>query len=264
MATAPSLSVSCTASTTALLQKAEDLAKKLQVPCIGELSSSSSPYLLFTEDRLELHLHLDGSDSRRPSILSIDFVGGKAGYRHLRNCTINQPLARAVGIKPGFRPTIFDATAGMGGDAFVLACLGCQVTMNERSPVIAALLQDALDRALVHPDTAEICSSRLLLTTGEARTNLLLLAEPPHTVYIDPMYPHRDKSALNSKEMRILRAMVGDDDDSPALLAEALRIAANRIVVKRPKGAAPLAGPAPTHEILMKNSRFDVYLTRHL
>jgi 16S rRNA (guanine1516-N2)-methyltransferase len=264
MATARSLSVSCTASTAALLQKAEDLAKKLRVPCAGDLSPSSGPYLLYTAEGLELHLHLDGSDSRRPSVLFIDFIGGKTGYRRLRNCTINQPLARAVGIKPGFRPTVFDATAGMGGDAFVLACLGCQVTMNERSPVIAALLQDALDRALIHPDTAEICLSRLHLTTGEARKNLPLLAELPHSVYIDPMYPHRGKSALNSKNMRILRAIVGDDDDSPSLLSEALQVATNRVVVKRPKGAASLAGAAPTHQIFMKNSRFDVYLTHHL
>ena len=125
-----------------------------------------------------------GLGSSRISTFFIDFIGGKTGYRHLRNCTINQPLARAAGIRPGFRPTVFDATAGMGGDAFVLACLGCRVVMNERSAVIAALLQDAIDRALVHPETAEIFLHRLSLTTGDARTTMHRAAgAPPYHLY---------------------------------------------------------------------------------
>ena len=81
---------------------------------------------------------------------------------------------------------------------------------------------------------------------------------------MDPMYPHRRKSALNSKEMRMLRIIAGDDDDSPALLEAALKVAGNRVVVKRPKGAPGIGQRPPTHEILMRNSRFDVYLCRHL
>jgi len=264
MATAHSLSVSCTADSTALLQKAEDLAKKLRVPWLAGPSPATGPQLVYTGDRLELRLALDGPGASRISTFFIDFIGGKTGYRHLRNCTINQPLARAAGIRSGFRPTVFDATAGMGGDAFVLACLGCRVVMNERSAVIAALLQDAIDRALVHPETADIFRHRLSLTTGDARTTMHLLPVPPHTIYIDPMYPHRSTSALNSKDMRILRLLVGDDDDSRLLLEEAIRVAMNRVVVKRPKGAPALAENGLSHEITMKNSRFDVYLRPHL
>ena len=56
-------------------------------------------------------------------------------------------LAKAVGIKGNYYPTIVDATAGLGQDAFMLVNYGCQVTMIERSPVIAALLQDGIERA---------------------------------------------------------------------------------------------------------------------
>ena len=57
---------------------------------------------------------------------------------------------RAVGIQPGIRPTLLDATAGLGRDAFVLAELGCTLTLIERQPLIAALLEDGLALSLIH------------------------------------------------------------------------------------------------------------------
>lgn len=263
MATAHPLTVSCTARSATMLQKASELAKKLHLSRI-DVPSSAAMTLVYTDERLELHIAEEDPAFPAANILFIDFLHGKAGYRHAHNCTINQPLARAVGVKPGFRPTVFDATAGLGGDAFVLASLGCTVTMSERSEIIAALLQDALERALADPKTAHIIEDRLSLVVGEARLNMLSPRESPHTIYMDPMYPHRRKSALNSKEMRLLRLIAGDDEDSPALLEEALKVAINRVVVKRPKGAPLVAGKSPTHEIVMKNSRYDVYLCHHL
>lgn len=262
MTAVPSLELSCTASSAALHQKAEALAKKLGLPCAP--APASPPQLVYTERGLELRLQLEGPDTAHASVLFIDFTGGKAGFRHAHSCSIRQPLARAVGIRPGFRPFVFDATAGLAGDAFVLACLGCRVVMHERSPVIAALLADAIERAQLVEPVAAIFRDAIRLVVGDAAKALQQLPEPPDTVYIDPMYPHRRTSALNSKEMRIIRAIVGDDDDSPALLAVALAAAIDRVVVKRPKGAPLLDGRRPSHQVLMKNSRFDVYLTRHL
>ncbi len=246
-----------------MLQKASELAEKLHISPMDSPAAAAMT-LIYSENGLALHTTTDAPPSSTTSILFIDFLHGKAAYRYIHNCTINQPLARAVGIKSGFRPTVFDATAGMGGDAFVLASLGCQVQMSERSPIIAALLQDALDRALVDPKTARVIEDRLVLQVGDARRLMMQLSKAPHTIYMDPMYPHRRKSALNSLEMRLLRLIAGDDDDSPALLQQAIEVASNRVVVKRPKGAPFLAGKVPTHQISMKNGRFDVYLCRHL
>lgn len=262
MTAAPALELSCTASSAALHQKAETLAKKLGLPCTP--APALPPQLVYSDRGLELHLQLKGPDTVSVSVLFIDFTGGKAAFRHARNCSTRQPLARAVGIRPGFRPMVFDATAGMGSDAFVLACLGCRVVMHERSPVVGALLADAIERALQIEPVAAVFRDSIRLIVGDAAETLQQLPEPPDTVYIDPMYPHRRNSALNSKEMRIIRAIVGDDDDSPALLTMALTAATDRVVVKRPKGAPLLGGRRPSHQVLMKNSRFDVYLTRHL
>ena len=81
----------------------------------------------------------------------------------------------------------------------------------------------------------------------------------PHVIYLDPMYPHRKKSALVKKEMRFFRALVGEDEDAGDLLDVALRCATTRVVVKRPRRGESLPGPPPTRTILGKSTRYDVY-----
>ena len=127
----------------------------------------------------------------------------------------------------------------------MLASLGCTVQLIERAPIIAALLRDGLQRAARTPDIGLLVTERLHLITADGRDYLRGLAESqrPEVVYLDPMYPHRQKTALVKKEMRLLRQWVGDDDDAPELLAAALCCAQRRVVVKRPRQAPMLAGP---------------------
>lgn len=262
----PLINVSCTSSSDTILQKARALAKKLGLDFSEQKQCMNKYILTFTEEHLELRVNdtLENSKEKH-SPLFIDFIYGSAGYRHARNCTIKQPLARAVGIKPGFRPNVFDATAGLGNDGFVLACLGSHVILNERSPILGSLLEDAIARGIESDNAAsEILQKRITLLLGDAKNNLQSLSEPPYTVYLDPMYPHSKKSALNKKEMRMIRDIVGDDDDAAELLETALRYARNRVVVKRPKGAERLNNRRPSHVIDMKNSRFDVYMINNI
>lgn len=258
------ITVSCTSLSETILQKAQAQAKNLKIP-YSEPGSCNSRYILnFTDDHLELRITPQGTAADKFNPVVVDFLHGNTAYRHAHNCTIKQPLARAVGIKSGFRPEVFDATAGLGGDGFVLACLGCQVILNERSPVIGALLADGLTRAAHDPRTAEIITSRIQFMISDSKEHLKSLKHKPHTIYLDPMYPHSAKAALNKKEMRMIRDIVGDDCDGKELLETSLLFAANRVVVKRPKGAELLGNITPSHEIIMKNSRFDVYLINHL
>jgi len=194
-------------------------------------------------------------------LIYIDFLAGKNGYRKRKNLTIKQPLAKAVGIKPGLRPSIFDATAGLGGDGFFLAASGCSITLCERSPILAILLKDGLERAKYDENTSQIITDNIILWEGNSTAVLKNLVEKVSTVYMDPMYPHRSKSALNKQEMRVIRNVVGDDLDSDTLLETAIEYAEKRVVVKRPKGAPYVAEQKPSFEVAMKNSRFDIYLT---
>ncbi|EIJ44075.1 N6-adenine-specific methylase [Beggiatoa alba B18LD] len=218
---------------------------------------------------LTLHLRADYLElidfNSKENGIYVDFIGGRVGYRRQQGGGKNQPLGRAIGLKKNATPRIIDATAGLGRDAFVLACLGCRITLVERSPVVAALLHDGLQRAQQDPETAEIIT-RIKLIHQDASDYLAHLPpdEKPDVIYLDPMYPHRDKSALVKKEMRIFRQLVGEDLDADKLLPLACGNAKQRVVVKRPRLAPFLAETKPTVSIESPNTRFDVYISNVL
>lgn len=230
----------------------EQLAAKLAIPLLN--SFSESPQLVLTPTRLELQVPSIGGP------IFVDFTGGKNAHRRQFGGGRGQPLARAVGLKGGLTPRIIDATAGFGKDAFVFASLGCQVLMIEQQPIIAALVADAMQRAKQHTDTSDIIS-RLRLHQGDAVTYLAEIAEAdrPDVVYLDPMYPAREKSALVKKEMQFLQQLVGTDNNNRELLAVSRQAAIKRVVVKRPKGAEYLADQQPHASIESKNTRYDIY-----
>lgn len=196
----------------------------------------------------------------RQGSLQVDFECGPTGYRRVSAGSRRQPLARAVGLRHG-TPTVLDATAGLGRDAFLLACWGCTVIAVERNPVVGALLQNGLSRGLASGRAPlKAVLERLTVITQDARNVLTSLddAARPDVVYIDPMFPPAAKSALAKKEMRLCRRIVGDDDDAADLLAAALQVARRRVVVKRHTHAPPLL-PGVTSGHRGRRVRYDVY-----
>ena len=200
-------------------------------------------------------------DNLEMTPVGIDFVSGKLAYRRKYGRAGGEAISKAVGIKKGHRPNVVDATAGWGRDAFILATMGCRVHMIERSKIIAKLLEDGLHRAGQDEKIGEIIKGNLTLTCEDSQKELLHTPFEPEVIYLDPMFPHKEKSALVKKEMRILQAVVGQDEDADALLNLALTIATNRVVVKRPAYADFLSERKPQTSITTKNHRFDIYLT---
>lgn len=190
----------------------------------------------------------------------VDFAGGAVGYRFRRGGERGHPLVRAAGIKRGRIPSIVDATAGLGRDAFLLASAGAAVTLLERSAEVHALLKEALARAAAESaDLAEVIG-RMTLIHGDARAYLPDLA--PDVVIVDPMHPPRRNTALVKKEMRQLSAIVGADEDAHETMAVALATARERVVLKWPLRAAPLlAAPKPSHQFAGKTVRYEVFVT---
>ena len=161
---------------------------------------------------------------------SIDFSSARSLHR-IHSAGKKQALARAVGIKKTPYPAIIDATAGLGMDAFIMAALGCQVTLIEQSPIVAQLLQDALDRAGEDPTTSDIVS-KMILQIGNAYDIIPTL--PKHDViYIDPMFPESGQSAKVKKPMQILQNLVGHQSEEKLL--DIAKHYAKRVVLKRPK-----------------------------
>lgn len=232
------------------------MAAELDIPIIETNQIETSELLLkFVDDKLTLQLIATDA----PGPIYADFLAGKLAHRRLYGGGKSQLLARAIGLQKMKAPTVLDVTAGLGQDGFVLACLGCQVTMVERSPIIAALVEDALNRAR-HDTSFQNLSLCLVLADSANFLQQLDHANYPDVIYLDPMFPSRSKSALVKKEMRILRAVVGDDIDADNLFNLARKIAKKRVVVKRSRHAPLLANAQPTLQFKGQSSRFDVYI----
>jgi len=185
--------------------------------------------------------------------LSVDFSHGKQGYRLDPERVRHERLVKALGKPKDERYRVVDATAGLGRDAALIAQAGFEVILIERSPLVHALLADGLSRA------PEALAERMrLLPCQDSRA----LQEPHlHAVYLDPMFPSREKSAAVKKDLLWLQ-WINDYpslDEEVAMLDWARALTPHRIIVKRPAKAPSLAGCAPGFSQKGKAVRFDVY-----
>jgi len=223
-------------------------------PVVDEVSDSNALYLLKKDGKLSLQADIDGDLINA----SVDFISAEMEHRLKQGHGKNQALAKAIGLnkKSGLR--IVDATAGLGRDSFILASLGCDVLMVERSIPVALLLADGLVRAKENEQIQSVIS-RLSLKVDNSEIIINALNEKPDVIYLDPMFPERKKSAKVKKEMQLLQRLHGHETDDDTLLQSALQ-SAKRVVVKRPKGAEPFCSKPPSHVIETKKMRYDVYM----
>ncbi len=224
-----------------------------------------------TEDFL-LHFGDDGISlvdckHEKPVTIRVDFVKGANAHRRLYGGGKGQAIAKAIGLSKGVKPFVLDATAGLGGDAFVLATLGCKVEMNERNPIVWQLLSDGLERARNFacerdPELLEVINRMHLVQTDSL--GLLRSTKKYDVVYLDPMFPESGKTAKVKKGMQAFHRLIGKDEDADKLLEPALGVAEYRVVVKRPRIAPFLAGRKPGLQFEGKSSRFDIYTIKKM
>ncbi|AHG80524.1 hypothetical protein X875_19100 [Mannheimia varigena USDA-ARS-USMARC-1388] len=219
--------------------------------------ADSTLALVLTEERLELRK----LDEPKLGAIAVNFVDGTMAHRRKFGGGRGEAVAKAVGIKGDYLPTVIDATAGLGRDAFVLAAIGCKVLLVERNPIVAALLEDGLNRAYQDSEIGEFMKERMILADVRNISQLDPQTNAADVLYLDPMYPHKQKSALVKKEMRVFQHLIGADLDSDDFFLPAKALAKKRVVVKRPDYAPFLAEQKPDFSQTTKNHRFDVYLS---
>jgi len=257
------------AEDTLSVDRARTLAQQFDIPFLKRFPTDRDAQCLLLIVSIDgCRLQLTGR--KVPGPVLADFTSGAVDHRRKFGGGKGQMIAKAVGIKGASRPRIADVTAGLGRDSFVLATLGCEVQMVERSPIIHCLLQSGLERAELNLEVAEI-TERMHLVHQDSIQWLRSLTEEerPDVVYVDPMFPHNEKSALVKKEMRVFRSVVGDDMDSEALLRAALDVAIYRVVVKRSRKAPLISGPSlegvePSYQLEGKSSRYDIYTLKKM
>ncbi len=240
--------MNCQAHQACIVQRAgyesrvADIARKYSLPVVSAADGADCRFVLdFAGDALKL------------------FEPGQVRYRpvYMRSNSVQRTsrrvlLGRAIGRKVR---TVVDASAGLGADTVLLAKMGYEVFAIERNPVIAALLEDGIQRLKTTTDQLSID-----FLFADARFCLADLPFTPQVIYLDPMYPEgRKRSVQVARPLRVLRALCGDDTDSESLLKAALVHALKRVVVKRPHFAEPLCRDRLTHSMKGKLVRYDIY-----
>lgn len=219
---------------------------------------ASGVYLAYDERGLSL-CHV-GEKGR----VQVDFVTGTAQYRRTKGG--GELIGKAVNHSS--QPTVWDATGGLGRDSFVLASLGLNVRTFEQNTAVFALLADGVARAQQIAEIETIVA-RMTLVHGNATDCLIQQATAlgqPDVVYLDPMYPERQKTAAVKKEMAYFHQLIGlpAPSDDVSLLEAACKVAKKRVVVKRPRLGEFLANVKPAYQYSGKSTRFDVYLPNTL
>lgn len=159
-----------------------------------------------------------------------------------------EPLAKAIGLIGNKNKLIWDTTCGTGKDALLMAHFGAKVVAFERHPLIYLLLLDASIRFSVPINIIFGDSSRLNLDH----------LERPDTIFYDPMYPEKKKSALPRLAMQIFKTVVGPDQDGISFFDWAKKTALDRVVIKRSIHAEVINSNI-TASYEGKSTRYDMY-----
>lgn len=172
----------------------------------------------------------------------------------------------AAGKNAGKLPLLMDCTAGLGEDSLLLAASGFRVNCYERDAVIAALLKDAVRRGKKIPECKE-AAGRMQVFSEDSVDAMNALADKieelgdsslaPDVIYLDPMFPGREKSALIKKKFQLIHMLEKPAADEEEMLSAAMRLHPKKIVIKRPPKGPYLAGKKPGFSFSSKAVRFD-------
>jgi len=240
-------------------EQADEIAGLTGLPLLGQKSDDFNLQLLFDGNHLSLF------DTALDTSIYVDFAAGALAHRQQFGGGRGQAIAKAVGLKHGSTPSVLDITAGLARDAYVLASLGCKITLVEQSTVLYLLVEDGIQRGLANSTSAAVLKNFIDLVNDDAVAYMQQIDREhrPDVIYIDPMYPERKKSALVKKDMQILQRLLGSGENAEPLLINALKCAVKRVVVKRPIHANAVGNIKPDTSISSKKTRYDVYIVKN-
>jgi len=146
----------------------------------------------------------------------------------------------------------------MGEDALLIAAAGYTVTLHEQNPVIAVLLKDALRRAKKNTVLKDIVS-RMKVVEGDSSLLLADYIDEVDVIYLDPMFPARQKSGLINKKLQLIQRLEPPCTSENELFDAAISAAPGKIIVKRPLKSPNLADKKPNYVLNGKAIRYDCY-----
>lgn len=290
---------------TAIYVRDLDLSHSFNLPIISNNNDNKhiidcdSPLLLLERNTENNHLQVVYYDKTQKNIekpFSIDFNQGKQKIRSEATHIGGELVVKAMGgLKQATTSEnlVWDLTAGIGRDSFILASAGFHVQLFERNKIIFALLDDAIQRLALQNEEVY---NRIILYNVDATKYLIyndynidcnntakdninnstsyidsasldsLTTSRPDIILLDPMYESGKvgKKSKVKKETQVLHRLLGqhegaDSNNNKRLLETARALAKSRVVVKRPLNASPLDNAVPHNTIKAGKSRFDIY-----
>ncbi|MBL0319511.1 MAG: class I SAM-dependent methyltransferase [Alphaproteobacteria bacterium] len=235
----------------------QHLAQTCHFDFVSALSDQDGIFLVVSDLQISIHTHHQHQKLEYCS----GFTEASLAYRSHKTSIHQEPLAEAIGLKHGTPLTVVDTTAGWGRDAFILASLGAKMIVLEQSPVLWFMLMYNIHIYKQQSDLDDILME-CFWNKSQDWLSSLSHDDKPEVVYLDPMFPEKKKTSLAKKEMQILQLLLGkgDEDESAQLLQASLKVAAKRVVVKRPSRASFLGDVTPSFSKAGKSARFDVYV----
>ncbi|MFQ3244899.1 MAG: 16S rRNA (guanine1516-N2)-methyltransferase [Arenicella sp.] len=230
-------------------------------PIIGKLVD----YCELTEKPLQVDLELIHESNglnliwhngdQKPLKFHLDFVKLVSQLRSFpapKQGAFNQALGKKS-------RSIIDATGGWAGDAMLMCLQGYKVTVIERLPLMAALIEEAFWRLAKSEYAANNPIVVPTVLWGNAAELLANFVAEADCVYLDPMFPDKKKKkAASNKQMQLLQWLAGADYDASDVALTAKQYFP-RLAVKRPDHAEPLLA-APTMQFSSKLVHYDVYM----
>jgi hypothetical protein len=228
--------------------------------CLAPPAQASGPLLWASAGHLELRLQ-QGREAG--AWIRVDEVLRRAGQSSelLKACGLRSPAlpeSRKSAARAALtRPRILDAMGGWGLDGLLLAAAGAHVTLVEREPLLHLLELDLVRRAEARDIEPQL---------GDG-FDLLVPARDFDVIYLDPMFPTRNKRALPGKSMQYLAALLtgssggsGVERSLDRWIAQAVPAARQRVVMKR-RLHDPLVA-TPDWQIRGRTIRYDVFRGR--
>lgn len=233
------------------------ISQELEIPIMDQAISDQG-YLCWEKERLVYKSVLSIQEKFSP--IYFDFIKYWKHHKRQKYSLKKEPLAKAMGINKEKRLTVWDVTCGSGKDSILMIFFGVNVIAFERSPIIAALISDALRRATQDSELNQVLQEKFQFFPFDPRDGGNFEKIKPDVIYLDPMYGDNieNRKTKPRKEMRIFLEVVGNDPDAKELFHWACEFASKRIVVKRSLHAKELIDGVSV-QYKGKSTRYDMY-----
>mgnify|MGYP003330080551 CR=1 FL=1 len=103
-----------------------------------------------------------------------------------------------------------------------------------------------------------------MITSTEVIKDLEAQNKTFDIIYLDPMFPERQKSASVKKKFQLIHELEAPCSNENDLLEAALSLNAGKIVIKRPAKGPFLGGCKPDYSVEGKAIRYDIIFGKNI